>query len=148
MNLKHLIISIVILINFALCSAYRILCVFPYNANSHNIVFQALMKGLAEKGHQVDVITHFTLKKPIKNYNNIIHLNETDFSYVNNVSFEEIKTKGKDLVQVIVQYHGNEFCHIMGLEKFQKLIKSPPTDPPYDLIITEVSINVKISSSI
>ncbi|CAB0034905.1 unnamed protein product [Trichogramma brassicae] len=59
------------------CDAYRILGVFPFAGKSHNIIFESLMKGLAKRGHQVDVVTHFPLVEPLKNYNDIINLNGT-----------------------------------------------------------------------
>lgn len=124
-----------------ICRAYRILGVFPYNSKSHNIVFQALMRGLAKHGHQVDVISHFPLKKPIKNYNDIINLDGTLKSNVDNFTIEyatQVSGYGQ-LVNVIALFDGNRVCHLMGSEKFQKLIKNPPKISPYDLVITEVS---------
>lgn len=52
-------------------SAYKILGIFPTWARSHFFVGSALMKGLAEKGHQVTVISPFPEKKPIKNWRDI-----------------------------------------------------------------------------
>lgn len=142
MNLRFFYAIISVLTNLWIYKAYRILCVFPYNSKSHNILFESLTKGLAKRGHQVDVITHYPLAKPIKNYNNIINLNGTTESWVNNVSISQIiRQSVSDTTEINVQLLGNKVCHCMGLEKFQKLIKNPPNDPPYDLVLTEVNFS-------
>lgn len=123
----------------SVCSAYRILGVFPFNAKSHNIVFEALMKGLAKRGHQVDVVTHFPLKNPVKNYNDIINLDGSMENLVNNYTIEFVSKITGNVVDILATSYGNRVCHFMGFEKMQKLIKNPPTNPPYDLVITEVS---------
>lgn len=50
---------------------YKILGVFHQAAKSHYIVGNALMKGLAEAGHEVTIITAFKEKAPIQNYEEI-----------------------------------------------------------------------------
>lgn len=96
------------------------------------------MKGLAKRGHQVDVVSHFPLKKPVKNYNDIINLEGSMESLVNNYTIEFVSQIKGDVVNLLALSYGNRLCHIMGLEKFQNLIQNPPTDPPYDVVITEV----------
>lgn len=49
----------------------RILCIFPSPSRSHVLVGQALLKGLAERGHEVTMVSPFKLKKPISNYRDI-----------------------------------------------------------------------------
>lgn len=51
--------------------AYKILGVFPMVARSHYIVGNALMKGLADAGHEVTIISPFQEKNPIKNYKEV-----------------------------------------------------------------------------
>lgn len=53
-------------------SSYKILGVFPFAASSHYIVGSALMKGLAEKGHDVTIIAAFKEKSPIKNFKTVL----------------------------------------------------------------------------
>lgn len=59
----------------SVCS-YRILGIFPHAAKSHYIVGDALMKGLAAKGHDVTMISPHKQSKPIKNYRSI-HLEKS-----------------------------------------------------------------------
>lgn len=114
----------------------RILGVFPMNSKSHNNMFDPLMKGLAKRGHKVDVISHFELKNPPDNYRTIINLNGTREDLTNNISVEFASQIGLDPVIHIATRYGNDFCTLMGLEEMQKFIKNPPHH--YDLVITEV----------
>lgn len=123
------------------CNSYRILGVFPYNGKSRNIVLQSVMKTLAKNGHQVDVVSHYPLKNPMENYHDVINLAGTVDNFINNLTVDFVQNVGGNIVFLAAESFGNKLCHLMGLEKFQKLIHNPPTDPPYDLVITEVSLN-------
>lgn len=52
--------------------AYRILGIFPASAYSHYALASRLMKALAEKGHDVTVISPFKEKNPPKSYREIV----------------------------------------------------------------------------
>ena len=114
----------------------KILAVYPFQGKSHFIVGERLARGLAAKGHQVDVYSHFPLKEPIPNYN--------DFSLAgsmpqvhNNMSYEVINNL--DSTKDIIQSFGYPVCNLLGLPIFQKLLKNPPK---YDVIIVEVRIKI------
>jgi glucuronosyltransferase len=49
----------------------RILAIFPLPAKSHFAVSSALLKELANRGHQVTVLSPFPEKSPIPNYTDI-----------------------------------------------------------------------------
>lgn len=49
----------------------RILGVFPINIRSHFRVFQSLMKELADRGHEVTVVSHYPLEKPLPRYKDV-----------------------------------------------------------------------------
>ena len=121
---------------------YRILGIFPMNSKSHNNMFEGLMKGLAKREHQVDVVTHFETKNPPKNYRTIINLTGTQPAFVNNMTIDYASNMGSDPVPHIIKTFGNELCELLALEKMQNLIKNPPKDPPYDIVITEVSMKI------
>lgn len=61
----------VLCITCSIANSYKILGVFHIPAKSHYIVGHALMKGLAEQGHEVTVISAFKSPKPIENYEEI-----------------------------------------------------------------------------
>lgn len=136
---KVLLFSLILALSTLINDAYRILCLFPYNGKSHFIMFEALCKGLANKGHQIDMISHFPLKKPIPNYTDIIDLNGTRKAIVSSFTIDFAKLLDRSLVYYLATDFGTSLCHLMGNEKMQKFIKNPPNDPPYDLIITEVN---------
>lgn len=49
----------------------KILGVFPFPAHSHFTVGFTIMKELAERGHEVTMISSYPQKTPIKNYRDI-----------------------------------------------------------------------------
>lgn len=70
---------------------------------------------LTEKGHKIDMISHFPTKVLIANYTDIIDLNGTR--------------------EDVASAYNTLGCEI---EKMQNFVKNPPKDPPYSFIITEV----------
>ena len=138
MNFLHKFILLIIYF-FSESDAYRILGVFPLNSRSHNNVFESAMRGLAKRGHQVEVVTHFEVKDPPKNYRTIINLSNTREKLVNNWTMEKVSSvEDSNMVNSVASEFGNGLCELLSLEQFQKLIKNPPKNPPYDLVITEV----------
>lgn len=121
--------------------SHRILGIFPLNAKSHNMMFEAVMVGLAKRGHRVDVIGHYPVKHAPKTYKTIINLNGTLVNLVNNFTITYAKELRDDLVSSAAVTYGNHLCELIKLKEMQAFIKNPPKDPPYDLVITEVSIN-------
>lgn len=135
-TLRMIVTSITILVSIDQVVGLRILGIFPINSRSHYAMCERLMKGLAAKGHQVDVYNHFPLKKSVPNFK--------DFSLagslpdlMNNMSYETISTIQKVNIRVMRMF-GVDLCKQMDLPVFQKLLKNPPEDPPYDLVIVEV----------
>ena len=116
----------------------KILSIHSYQGKSHFIMGERLARGLAAKGHQVDVYSHFPLKEPIPNYN--------DFSLAgslpqvqNNMTYKDIN--GIENIKVIIEGMGNPVCNLLNLPIFQKLLKNPPK---YDIVIVEVRITISI----
>ncbi|XP_066581163.1 UDP-glucosyltransferase 2-like [Prorops nasuta] len=123
-----------------LCHGYRILGIFPYQGRSHFIMFEHLMKGLARKGHQADVVSPFPLKKPYPNYTDLVVLPIYGPSLHNNFTYKMMKKLiGDDFTYAISIYAGNAICDgVFAKPEIQNLAKNPPKDPPYDLVIIEV----------
>lgn len=132
-------ILILILILCVMSDGYRILGIFPFNAKSHFMMYGELMKGLAKKGHQVDVISPFPLKKPPLNYRDIVVYPPVTPGLVNNMTYHDMKlyTSGTP-VAFVANVAGNQLCTGMGNPEVLKFLKNPPSDPPYDVVITEV----------
>lgn len=100
-------------------------------------MFKAVMKSLADAGHQVDVVSHFPLEKPSENYTDIIDLSGTLPMMVNNLPYEMMKHFGSLSLKTAFKITGTKVCELLELPEMQELIKNPPTDRPYDLVITE-----------
>ncbi|XP_043467683.1 UDP-glucosyltransferase 2-like [Leptopilina heterotoma] len=136
-NSFHCLLFLIYLM-FAKSDGYRILVIAPLNSKSHNNMMESVGKALALKGHQVDIITHFKLKNPPKNFTTIINLDGTLKDMVNTWTLEMVEHyRNVDIVPTVVKDFGSNLCELMGLEEMQKFIKNPPKDPPYDLVITE-----------
>ncbi|XP_017795600.1 PREDICTED: UDP-glucuronosyltransferase 2B30-like [Habropoda laboriosa] len=132
-------LSIVLLCTIlSVCHGYRILGVFPFNGKSHFMMFEQLMKALAKRGHQVDVISSFPLKKPYPNYNDTIVL-KAPREFMNNMTYEDVTIVFKDSPAfVVATLAGNAVCEHLNDPGIQDLIHNPPKNPPYDVIVMEI----------
>lgn len=131
-----------ILCSFRSTEGARILGLFPLHGKSHFIMYQEVMKSLADAGHQVDVVSHFPQKKPYPNYTDLISLEGTMPIVLNNMTYEFMQANTGASLKGLVDVTGNNPCQLLELPELKKLIKSPPTNPPYDLVIVEVSLMV------
>ena len=95
---------------------------------------ERLMTSLAERGHQVDVVTHFPLKKLPLNYNQI-SLDGTLPTVVNNMNATNVTAFGNIDIAMLMEMAGTRICELMSHKQLQDLLKKPKE---YDLIIMEV----------
>lgn len=104
-------------------------------------MMEQLFKGLARRGHQVDVISTFQQKEPYPNYKDIIKLpmDSSLGALVNNVSYQQLKffSNTGSLAKMIGTF-GNEICKNIGIPEFVELVKNPPRKEPYDVIVMQV----------
>ena len=123
----------------SVCHGYRLLGIFPFHGKSHFVMPEALMKGLANKGHQVDVISTFPLKKPYPNYTDIVKLKAPN-AVVNNVSYEFMQLIFRtNPMFFVAATAGNDICKLhLGNPTLKELARNPPKDPPYDAVLMEV----------
>lgn len=121
---------------------YRVLGIFPLNSRSHFVFFEQLSKGLARRGHKVDVVSTFPQEKACPNYTDI-EIPAAIPKLVNSLTYEfaqENLNVNSDQVHFFAQIPGNVVCE----KGFQNqavldLIEKPSGDTAYDLVITEVS---------
>lgn len=120
---------------------YRILGIFPMNIKSCFMMQKHIMKNLAKRGHQVDVISQFPLDEPMKNYTDIF-MKAPFGDLVNNFTLEDGDDyKGFTQFKSYGTETGSDACDtFLKLDQMQRLLKNPPNDPPYDLIIVEVRL--------
>lgn len=79
-------LAMLVLVLIGLNDAYKILAIFPTLAKSHYFVGSALVRELAEKGHEVTMISPFSTKPPAKNVNDIVTTPSSEL--VNGESFQ------------------------------------------------------------
>ncbi|XP_069682310.1 UDP-glycosyltransferase UGT5-like isoform X3 [Periplaneta americana] len=115
--------------------AYKILCLFPHFGRSHFIMAEELLKGLATKGHQVTMVSHFPQTNPIPNYTDI-SLVGTMPEFISRHLLENVavkyvyKTLNRQSKTGLITCKNILKSHVMN-----KLLSSNET---YDLIITEL----------
>ena len=135
-GLKIGIILIVLMCFSYTCEGLKVLGIFPFNGKSHFNTYEKLMKGLAEKGHEVDVYNHFPQKKSIPNYKDF-NLAGMLPPRVNNLPYSNLtRYNGKKMnFEVLQKVAGESICDLMKNSAFQELFK---TTKKYDVVITEV----------
>lgn len=71
--MKRLIASLFVFISLScLVDSYNILCFFPTVSKSQVVFAKPLLAALAEKGHNVTLVSTFTVQKNVPNYHEII----------------------------------------------------------------------------
>ncbi|KAJ0175792.1 hypothetical protein K1T71_008951 [Dendrolimus kikuchii] len=86
----------------------RILGLFPHTGKSHQMVFDPLLRRLAERGHHVTVVSFFPLKNPPANYTDI--------------SLEGIAILGLETFDLSFYEQSNKLLKFLHLEKVVKQI--------------------------
>ncbi|XP_068631749.1 uncharacterized protein [Battus philenor] len=131
--IMHLYITILFTVIFNSANCLNILGIFPYQGKSHFFVYRVLLKELAERGHNVTVISHFPEKAPPKNYHDIslagsIKIFEDDIPI--HRSYWSILQIG-----VFLTTSGKENCEVMlANSDVQNMIKQKPK---FDVVVLE-----------
>nr|CAD7597665.1 unnamed protein product [Timema genevievae] len=120
--------------------AARILGVFPVTSTSHQIVFRAVMKELAHRGHEIVVITPYPMRDPsIKNYT------EIDVSFMkkewknrfNFVAGRSSKETPQEMMTNLFDF-GGHLCEMMlSHPEVAELISTEKTDQHFDLVFMQ-----------
>nr|CAD7426014.1 unnamed protein product [Timema monikensis] len=113
----------------------RILGVFPHSAKSHFIMDEVLMKGLAARGHEVVVISHFPQSKPLANYKDISLVGSMD-NIVESLSLDMVGGGTPFLTLWVLYSYGIQNCEAtLSFPKIQEFLKS---NQKFDLVIMEL----------
>ncbi|KAM3963660.1 UDP-glycosyltransferase UGT5-like isoform 1-T1 [Aphomia sociella] len=98
------VLFVALLLVFHNVDSARILGLFPHTGKSHQMVFEPLLKRLAEVGHHVTVVSFFPLKNPPQNY--------TD------VSLEGIAKVGIETIDLAWFENRKGLLDVIGFNKF------------------------------
>lgn len=118
-----------------LTHAYKILCLFPHVAKSHFLMAEALMQGLAAKGHQVTMISHFPQKTPIPNYRDISLVGSMP-EFVSQLSLDVVANGYVHTTIGLLAYLGYVNCE--NTLEFPAMKEFIAANEKFDLIVTEV----------
>ncbi|CAG5073375.1 Similar to UTG2: UDP-glucosyltransferase 2 (Dactylopius coccus) [Cotesia congregata] len=139
MEIKYLLcLYLSFLIVLDQCHGHRILGIFPMNGKSHMVMFEQVMKGLARRGHQVDVVSTFPLEKLFPNYKDLA-IKAALPKFVNNMTYDFFQdvTQKTNIVQFLAENAGNIICEKGFETDVLRNIIYKPQKPAYDLVITE-----------
>ncbi|CAB0037075.1 unnamed protein product [Trichogramma brassicae] len=95
----------------------RILGIFPQTFRSHFTMNERLMRGLAARGHRVDVYSHYPLKEPMENYTDHSIRTPNITTYLNNLHYERL-LKWLGIVDMSLLLHRYAF-QSFGLAQLQ-----------------------------
>lgn len=70
--MKFIYVLLLIVLRSQTSESHRILGLFPHPAISHFRAFQPLLRELAEKGHEVVVVSHFPEKNAPESYRDFV----------------------------------------------------------------------------
>lgn len=117
---------------------HRILGLFPHFGYSHFKVFYPLLRNLAERGHNVTVITY--IKSPDLPLDNYEELLLKGMEVINVVPLDEMKPRTwKGLFDEYVDLHieGQASCKRLYESGYIELVLKRHQQQPYDIVITE-----------
>ncbi|XP_063216516.1 UDP-glycosyltransferase UGT5-like [Bacillus rossius redtenbacheri] len=140
MSLRTSTLLVAALAFLQLGSCARILGVFPVTSVSHQVVYLALMRELARRGHQVTVITTDPLNDPsLGNYSEIdVSFMYEDYRRRFNFAGRRMDDRSPyDLAESLLVY-GARWCEmLLEHEPVQRLISPENTRARFDLVFLE-----------
>lgn len=136
-NHRLFVVIIALLCSSKSADALKILGLFPLYGKSHFVMCETLAKGLAARGHEIDVYSHFPQSKPLPNYNDY-SLKGTIPGHVNNMSYEHLQVFQTPNMKSMVEMIANRICELLNTPKFQELFERLRKNQPYDVVIIEV----------
>ncbi|XP_063985572.1 UDP-glucosyltransferase 2-like isoform X2 [Diachasmimorpha longicaudata] len=118
------------------CHPLKILGMLPLPEKSHFVMTGRLMRELALRGHEVDVVSIFPLKKPMANYNDIVLATDDMQLPINNVTYMDIQRFSGLSMSYFVDIAGIQVCDLLSHSQMQKILRTKPKT--YDVIIVEL----------
>lgn len=127
MDYKLIFVIISIILSALETSGYKILGLFPYVGQSHDVMFKSIMKELVKRGHVVDVLSHYPREKSMYNYTDLSVLGSVPLPN-NQESFETPVISKLDIFNALEMFwfHSAIKKHerVMESAVAQELIKS------------------------
>ena len=135
MVIKILLIVFAILLTANNVNSEKVLVLCPMSSQSHRNVFQGIYSGLAEKGHEITVVTSGKPSKPAKNVKEVLVFEE--FDYFPTLSTLEIRKGGIWALMGQDPSHHFEYCErFYRSEQVKQLLMEN-----FDLILFDLIAN-------
>jgi glucuronosyltransferase len=129
--MKTLVILLVILAVCDISMGSRILFLYPTPSKSHLIVVQGLSTTLALKGHEITVISPFTMSRKMKNYRDIeLPLTEDAKDVMKSMVMNPNQSMLKMLPNILRAMNDMN-KNLMELPEYKKLLR----DEKFDLVV-------------
>ncbi|XP_038214478.1 UDP-glycosyltransferase UGT5-like [Zerene cesonia] len=143
---RTLVLFFVITYFFSSVYSARILGIFPHPGKSHQMVFDPLLRELAERGHDLTVATFFPIENRPSNYRevNLQQLAELRLEsfHVGSYEFPSWFIKIPVIGSVINQYEQHATLSRTAVDICENLVKFQPLKEilkqEYDIVITEI----------
>lgn len=117
--------------------ASRALFLFPVHSKSHLVVVQGLSTFLAQKGHNVTVVSPFPLSKPMENYRDIeLPLTGEALEIASNVMKDPNQSIIKELFKLF-EVVANMSEKMLEMPEFQKIMN----EEKFDLVVIGMFMN-------
>lgn len=115
----------------------KILGIFTVNSRSHHSINQPILKGLASRGHEVTIISHFKSPATIQNYTEIL-LDDGLQSFIDSIPVNEAKnlTELMGYIKMVSTIERQSCTHVLNMKYIQELINSE--EKSIDLLMVEV----------
>ncbi|XP_059616144.1 UDP-glycosyltransferase UGT5-like [Phlebotomus argentipes] len=137
MKFTVILTSLLIVLSASNASGYNILGVFHTTGKSHYILAVALMKGLAEAGHNVTMVSPFKLDVPVKNMREIV-LDLPPAHKFSKLLYHQSQTKIFEQLETVLQFGLNFTDDALMDPSFQELLKS---GEKFDVAIVELFLS-------
>lgn len=120
--------------------ASRALFLFPVHSKSHLVVVQGLSTFLAQKGHNVTVVSPFPLSKPMENYRDIeLPLTGEALEIASNVMKDPNQSIIKELFKLF-EVVANMSEKMLEMPEFQKIMN----EEKFDLVSSDRNVHERL----
>lgn len=120
--------------------AYRILCLFPTPATSHQIVFRAYTKALVQHGHELVVGTTHPVENPLPNITQIDWSAAGKEGWTDKVNFSNKKEMDSGGLMGLMRVFVRSMTDLLDMElshpEMRKIIENPEKQT-FDLVVVE-----------
>ncbi|XP_052129170.1 UDP-glucosyltransferase 2 isoform X1 [Frankliniella occidentalis] len=116
---------------------FRVLGLFPFQGHSHNIMSKSLMEGLADRGHEVVMLSSLPLMKPRANYTDLSLAAQLP-PVINTMTYDQLaNAHGLQLPVWFGEAWGASWCRtVFESQHFQDIMKGKYGK--FDVVFTEV----------